>query len=154
MVVKQVCAPRFTPVQLVFQNQYGGYDSFTFRLLSRQQKKIDRTTFKSLEYRRVGTDIAFASNGVHFGGTTAFSTSVDYSYRVTSNYLTLEDYNLGSELLASNEVYLYVNDANGENYYPILMKETSWESKVVTSDKMFNYELGFDLGINQQSQYR
>ena len=154
MVVKQVCAPRFTPVQIIFQNQYGGYDSFTFRLLSRQQKKIDRTTFKSLEYRRVGTAIAFASNGVHFGGTTAFATSVDYSYRVTSGYLTLADYNLGSELLASNEVYLYVNDANGENYYPILMKETSWESKVVTSDKMFNYELGFDLGINQQSQYR
>lgn len=38
ITITQTCAPRFTPVQIVFQNQFGGYDQFAFRLLSRQNK--------------------------------------------------------------------------------------------------------------------
>lgn len=151
MIVKQVCAPRFTPVQLVFQNKFGGYDSFTFRLLSRESQRIARSTYKSNEYRRVGTSMSYkASSGVHFGGTQAFAGNIQYGYRVTSDYINATDYQLGSQLIASNEAYLY----RGDDYYPIIMRETSWEEKNDTSDKMFNYELNFDLGVKQQIQYR
>lgn len=151
MVVKQACAPRFTPVQLVFQNKFGGYDSFIFRLLSRQSQRVERSTYKSNEYRRVGTAMSYkASSGVHFGGTQAFAGNVSYGYKVVSDYLSATDYELGSQLIASNEAYLY----KGDDYLPIIMRETSWEEKNDTADKMFNYELNFDLGVKQQTQYR
>jgi hypothetical protein len=151
MTVKQVCAPRFTPVQLVFQNKFGGYDSFTFRLLSRQSQRVERSTYKSNEYRRVGTSMTFkSSSGVHFGGNQAFAGNVQYGYRVISDYLSAADYELGSHLIASNEAYLY----KGGDYFPIIMSETSWQEKNETADKIFNYELNFDLGVKQQTQYR
>ena len=151
MVVKQVCAPRFTPVQLVFQNKFGGYDSYVFRLLSRQSQRVARSTYKSNEYRRVGTSMAYkASSGVHFGGNQAFAGNVQYGYKVTSDYVSATDYELGSQLISSNEAYLY----RGDDYLPIIMRETSWEEKNDTADKMFNYELNFDLGVKQQTQYR
>jgi len=151
MTVKQVCAPRFTPVQLVFQNKFGGYDSFTFRLISRESQRVSRSTYKSNEYRRVGTTMTNkASSGVHFGGTQAFAGNIQYGFKVTSDYLSATDYELGSQLIASNEAYYY----SGSDYFPIIMKETSYEEKIDTADKMFNYELNFDLGVKQQIQYR
>jgi hypothetical protein len=155
MIMKQVCAPRFTPVNLVFQNQFGGYDTFGFRLLSRQQKSFKRTTYQTAEYQRSGTTMAHkSSSGVHYGGVQALATQIDYSYLVTSDYVSAVDYALGAELLASNEVYLHITTGANEDYYPIIMKDTNYQEKVSTSDKLFNYQLQFDLGQKQFSQYR
>ena len=155
MIMKQVCAPRFTPVNLVFQNQFGGYDTFGFRLLSRQQKSFKRTTYQTAEYQRSGTSMAHkSSSGVHYGGVQALATQIDYSYLVTSDYISALDYALGAELLASNEVYLHITTGANEDYYPIVMKDTNYQEKVSTSDKLFNYQLQFDLGQKQYSQFR
>jgi hypothetical protein len=153
ITITQTCAPRFTPVQVVFQNQYGGYDQFAFRLLSRQSKKMDRQT-----YTRSGYDINIEtktmdfknSSNVFYGGKRSFTTGIDYSYLVISDYLTVDDYNLGSQLLASNEIYFQF----GGNYYPIVFTGTTWQEKNNSSDKIFNYELNFDLGIKQFSQFK
>ena len=155
MTIKQVCAPRFTPINLVFQNQFGGYDTFGFRLLNRQQKNFKRTTYQTAEYQRSGTSMAFKnSSGVHYGGVQALATQIDWSYLVTSDYVSAVDYALGSELLASNEVYLHLINGGTSDYYPIVMKDTNWQEKVSTSDKIFNYQLQFDLGQKQFSQFR
>ena len=153
IIITQTCAPRFTPIQIVFQNQFGGYDQFAFRLLSRQNKKMDRKT-----YTRSGYEINTStktmdfknSSNVFYGGTRSFTTAIDYSYFVISDYLTIDDYNLGSQLLASNEIYYQF----GGNYYPIVFTATNWQEKNNSSDKIFNYELNFDLGIKQFSQFK
>jgi hypothetical protein len=155
MTIKQVCAPRFTPINLVFQNQFGGYDTFGFRLLNRQQKNFKRTTYQTADYQRSGTSMAFKnSSGVHYGGVQALATQIDWSYLVTSDYVSAVDYALGSELLASNEVYLHLINGGTSDYYPIVMKDTNWQEKVSTSDKIFNYQLQFDLGQKQFSQFK
>jgi len=155
MTMKQVCAPRFTPVNLVFQNQFGGYDTFGFRLLNRQQKNFKRTTYQTAEYQRSAATMTHKnSSGVHYGGVQALSTQTDWSYLVTSDYVSAIDYALGSELLASNEVYLQIINGGTSDYYPIVMKDTNYQEKVSTSDKLFNYQLQFDLGQKQYSQFR
>jgi hypothetical protein len=155
IIIKQVCAPRFTPINLVFQNQFGGYDTFAFRLLNRQQKNFKRTTYQTAEYQRSGVTMAHkSSSGVHYGGAQALATQIDYSYLVTSDYISAVDYALGSELLASNEVYLHIINGGVSDYYPIILKDTNWQEKISTSDKLFNYQLQFDLGKKQFSQYR
>jgi hypothetical protein len=155
MIMKQVCAPRFTAVNLVFQNQFGGYDTFGFRLLNRQQKNFKRTTYQTAEYQRSGITMAHkSSSGVHYGGVQALATQIDYSYLVTSDYVSEVDYALGAELLASNEVYLHIINGGVSDYYPIVMKDTNYQEKTSTSDKLFNYQLQFDLGQKQFSQFR
>jgi hypothetical protein len=147
----QTANPRFNPIMLVFQNAWGGYDSFAFRLLSRQGKKINRKNYDAADYVRSGGIMAFKdSSNKFFGGITNFATSIDYSYKVVSDYLTVTDYNLGSELIASNEIYFLSND----NYFPVTFKQDTWEEKNQSSDKIFNYELTFDLGKTTYSQFR
>ena len=155
MTIKQVCAPRFTPINLVFQNQFGGYDTFAFRLLNRQQKNFKRTTYQTAKYQRSGATMTHEnSSGVHYGGVQALATQIDWSYLVTSDYISAIDYALGSELLASNEVYLHIINGGVSDYYPIVMKDTNYQEKTSTSDKLFNYQLQFDLGQKQFSQFR
>jgi hypothetical protein len=153
ITITQTCAPRFTPVQIVFQNQFGGYDQFAFRLLSRQNKRMNRETYTRSGYEiNVETktmDFKNSSN-VFYGGSRSFTTGIDYSYALISDYLTIDDYNLGSQLLASNEIYYQF----GGNYYPIVFTGTTWQEKNNSSDKIFNYELNFDLGIKQFSQFK
>ena len=152
IVITQTCAPRFTPVQIIFQNQFGGYDQLAFRLLSRQSRNMERKTYTRGNYELTASNtMAFKdSSDIMYGGSRAFATSVDYSYLVISDYLSVTDYNLGAELLASNEVYF----AFGGNYYPIVFTGTTWQEKNSTSDKIFNYELSFNLGIRQFSQFK
>lgn len=155
ITIKQVCAPRFTPINLVFQNQFGGYDTFSFRLLNRQQKNFKRTTYQTAEYQRSGASMTHKnSSGVHYGGVQALATQIDWSYLVTSDYISAIDYALGSELLASNEIYLHLINGGTSDYYPIIMKDTNYQEKISTSDKLFNYQLQFDLGQKQYSQFR
>jgi hypothetical protein len=147
----QTTNPRFTPVKLIFQNAWGGYDSFDFRLLSRKGKKFNRKNYDSVDYVRNGGNMDWKdSSNKFYGGLTNFATSIDYSIKVVSDYLTVTDYNLGAELLASNEVYYAVNG----DFYPISMKMDTWEEKNLNSDKIFNYELQFDLGKTTYSQFR
>jgi hypothetical protein len=155
IIVKQVCNPRFTPIQTIFQNQFGGYDSLTFRLISKQQKKVTRASYKVVEYVRSGTSMTYKnSSGVFYGGSQPFASSVDYSYSVKSNYLSAIDYDFGSQLIHSNEAYYYRVNGEANEFYPITIRDTTWEEKNLTADKLFTFDLTFDLGINQQNQYR
>lgn len=147
----QTCAPRFTPVYLVFQNAFGGYDTFASRLLSRNMKKFNHKNYDSVDYVRSGGSMAYKdSYNRYYGGMTNFATSIDNSYKIISDYLSVTDYNWGAELLASNEVYYCVNG----DYYPITFQTQNWEEKNYNSDKMFNFELTFDLGKTTYAQFR
>ena len=147
----QTCAPRFTPVYLVFQNAYGGYDTMAFRLLSRNSKKFNHKNYDSVDYVRSGGTMNFKdSYNRYYGGMTNFATSIDQSFKVISDYLSVTDYNWSSELLASNEVYYCING----DYYPITFQTQTWEEKNYNSDKMFNLELMFDLGKTTYAQFR
>ena len=94
------------------------------------------------------------SSGVFYGGSQPFASSVDYSYSVKSNYLSAIDYDFGSQLIHSNEAYYYRVNGEANEFYPITIRDTTWEEKNLTADKLFTFDLTFDLGINQQNQYR
>ena len=151
ITVTQVVAPKWTPMLITFLNQYGGYETFGFRLLSRQQKRFNRNTYKANEFvRSSGNMINKSASNVLYGGVQQFAGVVDYSYLVVSDYMNVKDYNVGSQLLSSPEAYLHLSGS----YYPIVMKSTDWAEKNTTSDRNFNYELTFDLSNKQAVQYR
>lgn len=150
IVISNVCNPKFNPINVVFLNANGGYESFAFRLASRQVKNIENNTFGRVEYQRVGGNMVNKSNNVIIGGNRSYGTITKLSYRVISDYISATDYSLGSELLSSPEVYFEINSI----YYPVIFKSTNWVEKLQSADRMFNYELEFEIGIDQRSQIR
>lgn len=150
IIINNVCNTRFQPVNIVFLNQNGGYESFAFRLASRQINNIENFNYGLVEYQRSGGNMINSSNNVIIGGKRSFGTNTKLSYNCVSDYMNATDYKLGGEMLTSPETYALINGV----YYPIIFKQTTWTEKIQTADRVFNYELEFELGITQKSQIR
>jgi hypothetical protein len=145
------CSPKFTPVTLHFLNQLGGYDSFMFRAVNRQNKAIDRKQYERSNWQlNSGTMQSYDSYKRMYEGANVFSVQQGVSFRLQSDYIGQTDYTWLSELIASPEVYM----ENGGYYYPVAVKTASWDEKFRAADKMFNMILDVDYGRKINSQYR
>lgn len=147
--VKQVC-PKFETASLHFLNELGGYDTFSFRLVNKQTRDIERKTFEQKQFALSGSSmVAFDSYRRRNGGNVTFGVKQKVGMKLTSDYLTKTDHDWLRELIASPEVY-YEKDGY---YYPATIKTSNWEEKLRISDKNFNLTLEIEL-TNTNSQYR
>lgn len=151
LVIKEACEPRFTSQHVVFLNSLGGYETYHFRLVSKQTRSFARSKYQTRDYaNNAGTIAKSDSYGRVYGGNVSYNTRTDIGYKFTTDYLTDNNYLFLSELLSSNEIYWQYNNL----WYPITPTSTNWESKRQLIDKNFNMEITFDLGRPQYSQYR
>lgn len=151
LVIKEACEPRFTAQHVVFLNSLGGYETYHFRLVSKQTRTFTRSKYQTKDFaNNAGTIAKSDSYGRVYGGNISYNTRTDIGYKFTTDYLSDNNYLFLSELLSSNEIYWQYNNL----WYPILPTSTNWESKRQLIDKNFNMEITFDLGRPQYSQYR
>jgi hypothetical protein len=98
------CLPEDTRV--VWLNNRGGYDYFTFRSYRQDSKKINRQTYDSRYY---ATDLQ--SPDRDWGRSVkTFATDVDNEIVLESDYLNLPDGNWIEQLFYSPQVYIMKND--------------------------------------------
>lgn len=150
ITINNICNTRFNPFHITFLNMLGGYESFVYRLASRQKKNGDVFSLSIPEYTRSGDNMVSMINNVVFGGKRSYGVNTTTSFSVVSDYLTEADYNLGMEIISSPEIYFQIGGA----YVPILLKQNNWSQKLQHQDKIFNYELEFEMGYNTRSQIR
>jgi hypothetical protein len=142
---------KYTVETLHFLNQLGGYDTFTFRLVNKQESTGERKN-----YERSGWE--FASDAMSrydaynrmYAGARTFSVMQSVVFRLTSDWLTETDHNWLRELIMSPEVYL---EKNGY-YYPVTIGTNNWQQKIRNVDKTFNLTLDVNYSKKVNSQYR
>lgn len=148
--IKQVCNARFTPVNITFLNQLGGYESFYFRLVNKRTDNFDRKSYQKLDYTySSGNMVPIINSTVNAGGVN-YAVSKTATMRLSSDYITIAENNWLRELIASTDVYLTYNNY----FYPVLIKSSTWEEKVNVADKMVQFNLDVDFGKSFNSQYR
>jgi hypothetical protein len=147
--IKYVCT-KYDPVSIHFLNELGGYDTFSFRLVNKETREMERRSFERKNWELDGSNMrAYDSyNRMHPGGVT-FSVKQTAGYRLTSDYVNETDFSWLRELIGSAEVYL---EQNGY-YFPVMIKNNNWEEKVRIADKMFNLSLDVEV-MKVNSQYR
>lgn len=145
------CHPIYTPTSIHFLNQLGGYDSFMFRAVNRQQRNIERKQYERMNWQLNSTQMRqYDAFNRMYEGSNVYTVQQGVSFKLQSDYINETDFTWMQELIASPEVYM---EQSGF-YYPIAIKSTSWEQKYRVADKMFNMILEVDYGRKLNSQYR
>ena len=132
---------KYTPFRLCWLNRLGGYDSFTFKLVSKHNQAIDRKFFKK--------QISSVNYNSYDREDTQYSTTFKDRYSVTSDWLSEPESTWLSELLTSPDVYWQYSNTKmvavniKSNDYQIFKKE---------ADKLFNLQFEFELSTTNRVQ--
>lgn len=149
--VNILCEPRYEAIPIHFLNSLGGYDTFNFSLVNREQRTIERKSYEEIEWQNGATTMnRVNSSNVFYGGAKPFATSQTITYTLTSDWLSLAEYNWVKELIASPEVYF----EDSGYFIPVKVNTNSWQEKKRFADKTYNITLDVEFGTKTYSQFR
>ena len=140
---------KYERVTLIFKDQKGSYIPFSFDLVSRHTKDIERTTYsKERALESVYGNVVPRYTSYKRGKTT-IDTKVTDRYTITSNWVnqTTSDYLM--ELFESPDVFWYEKPGIWNDYTltPITITDTSVERKKTINDLIINYTLSFEMSV-------
>ena len=149
--VRLACQPRWTPVSLHFLNRLGGYDTFQFRLVNKRSAQVEKKSYDQMEWQyNAGSMSRYDSFKRINAGNNTFAVNETVNFKLTSDYINQTDYLWLKDLITSPEVYY----ESGGYYYPVGIKSSTWDEKIRSADKMFNFELDIEFAQKINSQYR
>jgi hypothetical protein len=145
------CEPRFPNRKLAFLNKYGGYDTFDFRLISRESIQIEKKTFEQSAIRLgVSGEISYNTGQVYHRGKTTFAARAGQRMAIKSTYLNDATYRWLGELVMSTDVWLY----DGAYWLPVTITDTNYQYKTAAADRLQILEMEIEITGDYNSQYR
>ena len=131
---------KYSTVRLQFLNRLGGFDYFNFNLVSKKTISVTRNTYrKVLDYNYQLGD----------RGSTVLDVDGQYSYKVTSDWISDVESVWLEELITSPEVFVINSDGTAT---PIILDESNFEVKNSLNDKLFNYSFSYKLASKFNGQ--
>lgn len=150
-----LCTDKYQPITLHFLNSLGGYDSFVFGLVNRQSRTNESKSFETLEWElnpiTTNTMDRYDPYGVFYGGMKTFANQQTITFKLISDYVTLQQYYWLNDLIRSTEVYMGVG---ADRYMPVTLKTTQWTEKKRYTDKVYNLEVDIEVSAKTISQYK
>lgn len=136
------CSP-YNNMRLAFANSMGSYDYWNFNWKNVQTTNIIRTPFRQT--------LPF-NYGIGQRGDSTLSTQANDTYSISSDWLQDFDATFLKQLLISNDVY--VVDELNNNYYPIVILDSSYTTQTKLNDKLYalniNFKYAYDINIYNQ----
>jgi hypothetical protein len=143
-VIEENC--KYNVNTLIFQNNLGGFDSFTFYLGDMSTTAIEKKDMKVNVDTVVGTDIVYSMNERE---KVTYYTKNTPSLKLMSDWITEEESNWLLELMSSPEIYL---QSGNELIAVAKIKASSYTKKKVVRDKLFKLEVDLELGYDNYRQ--
>ena len=143
-VIEENC--KYNVNTLIFQNNLGAFDSFTFYLGDVSTTAIEKKDMKVNVDTVVGTDIVYSMNERE---KVTYYTKNTPSLKLMSDWITEEESNWLLELMSSPEIYLQSGD---ELIAVAKIKASSYTKKKVVRDKLFKLEVDLELGYDNYRQ--
>jgi len=144
VTLKQICEPKYTPLNIIFYNKYGALQNMWFF-----KKSTTNINITSQKYKNNILDIE------NSGGTPSYSLSKHQekkfmangkeSISVNSGFYSEEYNEIVRQMLLAEQVW--VDD--GTNTLPINLKSNSLAFKKSVNDKLISYSLSFDYAYDK-----
>jgi hypothetical protein len=118
------CNPKYDSIDLHFLNQWGMLDTARFDLASRLTMDIERKSFTKNDYYNVGATKSYfprQETKINYGS------KMNWTYKLTMNYPTDQEYVWLAELIASPMIYANFPEINDGYLMPITIKNTNYE---------------------------
>jgi hypothetical protein len=125
--------------RIIFKNRLGGYDYVNFDQKNSKSIEINKNNYK----KPLDPTINIYS-GSDLRQATTINVKYDETYRVSTHWMTEDEYNYLNELLTSEDVYVYEDT----ELKPIQIVETNFEFKTFQNQDIFilnlTYKYAFD----------
>ena len=118
------CNPKYDSIDLHFMNQWGMFDTARFDLASRLTMDIERKSFNKKDYFTQFAGVSFfqrQETKINYGS------KMNWTYKLTMNYPTDEEYVWLAELIASPQIYANFPEVTDGYLMPITIKNTNYE---------------------------
>jgi hypothetical protein len=151
--IKDECL--YTPYTIHFLNQYGGFDSFDFRKVSRKIYDVEKKSFTQNPFRISSAGVveygASTSAGiVGYESKTVYASKFREKMKLSADNLTDAEWAWLKELQFSPLVYLQ----EGDNIIPVTVEGTQYEEKKYVNDKLQSLQIDIDFGVQLNAQFR
>ena len=143
-VLEESC--KYNTNTLIFQNNLGAFDSFTFYLGDMSMTDIERKDMKVNVDTVVGNDIVYSMNERE---KVTYYTKKSETIKLMSDWISEAESNWLLELMSSPEIYL---QEGNELTAVAKIKATNYTKKKVVRDKLFKIEVELELGYDDYRQ--
>lgn len=121
--------------RIVFMNRVGGYEYFDFKMNNRKRINVERTEYgKILDWNYSMGD----------RGRDILAQKATETYEINTDWVTENEIVWLEQLFTSPDVYVIRNN----ELHPIIITDTSYETKNVFRDQIFNLTLNFKYAYN------
>jgi hypothetical protein len=143
-VIKESC--KYNANTLIFQNNLGAFDNFTFYLGDESTTAIERKDMKVNVDTVVANDIVYSMDERE---KVTYYTKKSETIKLMSDWITEAESNWLLELISSPEIYLQ----NGDELIAVAkIKATNYTKKKVVRDKLFKIDVELELGYDDYRQ--
>ena len=143
-IIEESC--KYNTNTLIFQNNLGAFDSFTFYLGDMSMTDIERKDMKVNVDTVVGNDIVYSMNERE---KVTYYTKKSETIKLMSDWISEEESNWLLELMSSPEIYL---QEGNELVAVAKIKATNYTKKKVVRDKLFKIDVELELGYDDYRQ--
>ena len=118
------CNPRYDSIDLFFMNQWGMFDTARFDLASRLNMDIERKSFNQKDYYYYNDVVSYfprQETKINYGS------KLNWTYKLTMNYPTDEEYVWLAELISSPQIYANFTEITDGCLMPVTIKNRNYE---------------------------
>lgn len=137
---------KYPPIRLHWLNKFGGFDSWTFGMKSREEEKIDRRQFYS--QKNLLTGGAYGYNTMS-RGTTDYHIGLMSEGTLNTDLLTDAELQHLRQLVSSPVVFI---ETGANSYISVNVVDRSWTQKRGTQDGTFNLEIKVKYSMDSMRQ--
>ena len=135
---------------LAWLNPYGGYESYTFGLISKKSIDVERKAFTKLPYQiSSGGDVSYLANTVFYGGRKGFASNTKTKMKLTSHLLTDNEYTWLADLFKSPDVYMYTT----AGWIPVQVSATNYEYRTFLNSRLTPLEFDVEYSDEFNAQF-
>lgn len=128
-------------VRVMFMNRFGQFDFWNFNKDDQKTINITRTLYRQiLPY----------NYSIGARGDNILSQKVNETHVIQTDWISEYDYNYLIELVSTTQLYI-LSDFN-VNPYPAVVTDTTYETKTVNRDRIFNLALAFQYAYDINTQ--
>ena len=144
------CNPKYQSYNLHFLNDWGMFDTAKFGLVSKLTMDIERKGFEKRDYKFGSSSVDYYANNKYVESKINYQNKKDYTYKLTMDAPTDEEYVWLAELVASPQIYFEYDGY----YYPVTIKATNYEFSKYVNNRLRVFEVEIEMNQTRYSQLR
>lgn len=142
--------PKYSTYNIVFFNQWGGFESVPFRMKSGRKVEGEKKSFGRRDYTYGSSGVIeyIETNNVLRGDSLTYFSKYNHKYRLSTDLLSDAEFAWLQQLVVSPLVYIELFSGSTAYYLPVKIAANSFDIKTQRNDKLNALEI--DIEVLQQ----